>query len=294
MTPFSVLMCLWAGDNPGWFRAAFDSVLHQTMPPAEILLVVDGPVPEGLEKQLRICEANPLCRVIRLPENRGHGIARQTALEHCRYALAALMDADDLSLPDRFETQLAAFAADPGLSAVGGQIGEFFRSPKEILGYRLVKLDHREILQDMKIRCPMNQVTVMLKTGDVRKIGGYRDCYCNEDYDLWLRMAQAGLRFVNLPQTLVLVRVGEDTYRRRGGWAYFRSELSLQNRLLAGGWIGPACWLGNVAKRLTVQLLLPKGLRCWIFQKLTRKAEYHGGSKCPDESPAGSHAPLVP
>lgn len=275
-TPFSVMLCVYAGDDPVWFRAAFDSIWNQTVRPSEIVLTVDGPVPETLAREIRRCEENPACRVVRLEKNVGHGRARAAALARCRFPLVALMDADDLSLPDRFEKQLEAFAYEPELSAVGGQIGEFTRSPGEILGRRLVREEHDGILQDMKKRCPMNQVTVMLKKEPVLAAGGYRDWYCNEDYDLWIRMALSGCRFRNLPDTLVLVRTGENMYRRRGGWRYFSSEAALQIALRRNGIIGPVRCLWNLALRFAVQLLMPGKLRGRIFRKFARKAEKHG------------------
>ena len=47
--PFSVAMCVYGGDRPDWFSDALDSVIHQTMPPEEIVLVVDGPVPDEIQ-----------------------------------------------------------------------------------------------------------------------------------------------------------------------------------------------------------------------------------------------------
>ena len=39
---FSVSMCVYGGDDPVWFRTAVDSILNQTVPPSEVVLVVDG------------------------------------------------------------------------------------------------------------------------------------------------------------------------------------------------------------------------------------------------------------
>ena len=50
---FSVLMLVYGGDRPAHFDAALRSIAAQTLPPAEIVLVVDGPVPEGAEKVIR-------------------------------------------------------------------------------------------------------------------------------------------------------------------------------------------------------------------------------------------------
>ena len=267
---FSALMCVCGKDDPNWFAAALESILNQTRTPDEILLVVDGPVPERLDRVISQCEDH--CTVIRLRENRGHGEARRIALEACRTELAAWMDADDLSLHDRFARQLAVFEEDPTVSAVGGMIAEFEEDPEKILGLRMVKQNHEEILKDMKIRCPMNQVTVMLRKSHVRQAGGYQDWYCNEDYYLWLRMALAGQKFRNLPDVLVKVRTNREMYRRRGGWKYFVSEAKLQRFMCKSGIIGPIRFGINLGKRAPVQLLLPGTIRRMVFRRFARKA----------------------
>lgn len=267
---FSVSMCVYRGDNPRWFREAVDSVLNQTVRPNQVVLVVDGPVPEALDAVIRECESMAVFKVIRLPENRGHGHARRVGFEGCDHELVAIMDADDLCAPDRFQKQLAAFAADPEVCVVGGQMSEFQGTPEHIVGYRRVSLTNEEIRRDLKGRCPMNQVTVMMKKSRAAQVGGYLDWYCNEDYYLWVRMYLAGLPFANVPEVLVNVRVGEDMYQRRGGWKYFASERRLQQYMRKNGVIGTGTYLVNVTKRFIVQVLMPNGLRSWVFQKFAR------------------------
>ena len=269
--PFSVCMCVYGKDNPAWFKQAVDSILHQTVAPDEVVLVVDGPVPGELNEVIRSYECLENFRVIRFAENRGHGNARRASLEHASHELAALMDADDISVPDRFEKQLAAFASKPDVSIVGGQISEFVGELTNVAGIREVFPTDEEIREDMRKRCPMNQVTVMFRRSDVGLAGGYIDWFCEEDYYLWLRMMLAGMKFANVPDVLVNVRVGEDMYRRRGGWKYFLSEFRLQNYMLKKKVIGPVTWAVNSAKRLIVQVLLPNRLRSFVFRKFARK-----------------------
>lgn len=268
---FSISMCVYGGDDPQWFREAVESLISQTCVPSQIVLVVDGPVPAELDEVITHWEKHPIFKVIRLPENKGHGYARRLSFDSCDHELVAIMDADDLCLPDRFEKQLAAFEADPALDILGGQMSEFLDTPENIVGYRQVSLSHEEILQDMKDRCPMNQVTVMMKKTSVDRVGGYQDWYCNEDYYLWVRGCLGSLRFGNVPQVLVNVRVGADMYQRRGGWKYFSSERKLQTYMRRQGLIGMGTWLVNVTKRLIVQVLLPNRLRSWVFKTFARK-----------------------
>ena len=268
---FSVAMCVYGGDRPEWFQAAVNSVLNQTVQPDEIVLVVDGPVPEALDAVIGGVEAQNRVQVVRFAENQGHGNARRESLRHCSHDLVALMDADDLSLPDRFEKQLEKFRMEPDLDIVGGNIAEFIGTPERIVGKRLVPETDGAIKEYMKTRCPMNQVTVMFRKSSVERVGGFIDWYCEEDYYLWLRMSLANMRFANMPDLLVHVRVGEDMYRRRGGWKYFKSEAKLQRYMLDNCVIGVGTWLTNVGKRLIVQVLLPNRLRGWVFQKFARE-----------------------
>ena len=269
---FAVAMCVYGGDSPDRFRAAVDSVLTQTCPPTEVVLVVDGPVPEDLDREIRACEDDPLFRTVRLAVNSGHGIARAASIAHTRCELVALMDADDISAPCRFEKQLAAFADDGEADIVGGMIDEFVTVPTEPIAVREVPLTDAEIKRELRRRCPMNQVTVMFKKSAVTDVGGYLDWYSNEDYYLWIRMALAEKRFANVPDVLVHVRVGEEMYRRRGGWRYFRSEAKLQGYMLRRRVISLPIYLCNVGKRAIVQVLLPNRVRGWVFQKFARRS----------------------
>ena len=272
MEKFSVSMCVYGGDNPEWFQIAVRSILDQTAKPDEVVLVVDGPVPEALDAVICQFRQDPVFRVIRLEKNMGHGEARRTGLQACTYDLVALMDADDISTPDRFEKQLQAFAQDPALTIVGGNITEFVEEPSNLVGARTVFETDGEIKQDMQKRCPMNQMTVMFRKAAVEEAGGYVDWYCDEDYYLWLRLMLGGGKFCNIPETLVNVRVGKEMYQRRGGMRYFKSEAKLQKWMLQKKVIGFGTFLVNVTKRLIVQVLLPNRIRGWVFQKFARKS----------------------
>lgn len=264
-------MCVYGGDEPEYFRAAVESILSQTAAPDEVVIVVDGPVPETLVSLLCTYEKDPVFKVIRLPENLGHGEARRKSLAACTHPLVALMDADDLSVPDRFEKQLALFSTQPEVSAVSGQITEFITDPAQPVGKRTIPCTDPELKAYMKKRCPLNQVAVMLKKDDAERVGGYMDWYCDEDYYLWVRMALAGMRFASVDDVLVHVRVGEEMYARRGGWKYFCSERKLQRYMRKHKLISYPTYAVNVTKRLIVQVLLPNRLRGWVFQHFARE-----------------------
>lgn len=267
---FSVAMCVYRNDNPQWFQEAVESIINQTVRPGEIVLVVDGPIPMELDKIVMEYEKNKIFKVIRLAENVGHGKARRVGVENCKYALVALMDADDISVGNRFEKQLLLFEKYPEVSCVGGNIEEFIEDINLPVGKRIVPESDKDIKAFMKHRCPFNQMTVMFRKEDVEAVGGYLDWYCNEDYYLWLRMYQANMKFANSNDVLVNVRVGKDMYKRRGGWLYFQSEYRLQRYMYTNCIIKSRTFIINVLKRLIVQLLLPNSVRGMVFRKFAR------------------------
>lgn len=267
---FSVSMCVYGGDNPCWFKEAVNSILNQTVKPKEIVLVVDGPIYDELENAVLEFEKNDCVNCIRLPKNLGHGEARRIGLEACKYDLVAIMDADDISAPDRFEKQIVFFENDSEISIVGGQISEFIDDESNVVGKRIVPLDDTSIKSYMKSRCPMNLVTVMFKKSSVLKVGGFIDFYCEEDYYLWVRMALDGMKFANCEDILVNVRVGKDMYKRRGGLKYFISEAKLQKFMLNNKVIGFWTYLINVTKRFVLQVLMPNKVRGWLFKHFAR------------------------
>ncbi|MBO4468483.1 MAG: glycosyltransferase [Clostridia bacterium] len=270
---FSVSMCVYSGDNAEWFKTAIDSILDQTVKPDDIVLVVDGPVGEELDAVISEYERLPVLNCIRLPKNTGHGAARKTGLESTKNELVAIMDADDISINDRFEKQLELFKADGDLDVVGGNIAEFIGSKDNVVGKRTVPSDDASIKEYLKSRCPMNLVTVMFKKSSVQKVGGFIDWYCEEDYYLWVRMYLAKMKFANCDDVLVNVRVGDDMYARRGGFKYFKSEKKLQKYMLKNGVISRPVYFLNVVKRFIVQVLMPNKVRAFVFKKFARESE---------------------
>ena len=269
---FTVCMSVYWNDKPEYFLIAVRSIFNQTRPPSEVILVVDGPIPELVEDAIVTLQGEiPVMKVVRLEKNYGHAIARQAGLDAATNNLCAVMDSDDISVANRFEKQLKAFEEHPEVSVLGGLINEFIGTIENVVGTRIVPEDDADIKDYQKSRCPMNLVTVMLKKDDVMKVGGYQDWYCEEDYYLWIRLAMAGYKFYNIQENLVNVRVGEDMYQRRGGMRYFKSEAKLQKYMWKNGIISFPRLCYNIFLRLVLQVLMTNTLRGWVFKKFARK-----------------------
>lgn len=272
MQKYSVLMSVYNKEKPEYLRLSINSILNQTIPPDEIIIVKDGILTSELDSVLeKYLMHNPIFNVVGYKENKGLGFALNYGLNYCRNELVARMDSDDIARQDRCEKQLKEFEKNSSIEIIGGDIAEFIDSPANIVAYRKVPTSDSEIKEYMKTRCPLNHMTVMFKKSVVIKAGSYQDWFWNEDYYLWIRMMKQGCIFANTGDVLVNVRIDADMYLRRCGIKYFDSEVRLQKYMLKNHIIGYRTYIENVGKRIIVQILLPNRIRGWVFRKFARK-----------------------
>lgn len=265
---FSLLLSTYGGDDPGYLRAAFEStVVDQTRPPAEVVLVQDGPVPEALADTIRdLVATSPVpVKHVEIERNLGLGPALDRGLEACSHEIVARMDADDVSRPDRFEKQLPLVEA--GADIVGSGLLEFGESVDEVVGRRTPPTDPAEIRRVIRFRDPFNHPTVVYRRSAVRAVGGYTDMALMEDYLLFTRMVESGARPANVAEPLVYYRVGAGAYARRGGRELLRSELALQRRFRDLGITTRGQYLRNVAVRGGYRLV-PEAVRKVAYRRL--------------------------
>jgi glycosyltransferase involved in cell wall biosynthesis len=105
---------------------SIESLLAQTLSPAEILVIDDGSRDNSAELAARY----PAVRLIRHERNRGLAAARNTAFRAARSELVGSLDADCIAAPD-WLANLAPHLGDREIAGVGGSLAEGvrFRSP---------------------------------------------------------------------------------------------------------------------------------------------------------------------
>ncbi len=163
-----------------------------------------------------------------LEANVGLGPALDCGLAACEHEIVARMDADDVSLPERFARQVPL--VERGADIVGSGLLEFDRSPEDVVGRRTPPTDPSEIRRTIRFRDPFNHPTVVYRRSAVQAAGGYTDMALMEDYLLFARMVDAGARPANLAEPLVCYRVGRRRLRAPRRRQLLRSELAVQRR----------------------------------------------------------------
>lgn len=278
MNSYSVVMAVYAGDVAAHFREAVGSVVGQTLPPNELIIVVDGPVVRDVENALGEISALASIRIIRLKDNVGLGPARHLAITEAKHSLVGVMDSDDICVLDRFEQQIEVLNGGQ-VGMVGGWIEEFDDRPQDVGRLRMTPVSHEDIYRFGKWRNPMNHVTIMFRKDVYEAVGGYRPIRYYEDYDLVVRMLLAGIRFRNIPRVLVHVRCGSEMFGRRGGLDRMTNECRLLWRMYRQGYVNLGEMVINSVLRLPTRMI-PSSLRHWLYTRFLR-------GKPGTESPGG-------
>lgn len=234
---YSVLMSLYSKEKSEYLVQSLDSMLEQTLLPDEIVLVIDGPIPQELQEIVEKYkkEYPDVFVIVPLKKNIGLGKALDVGLKKCRNELVARMDTDDISLPTRCEKQVEKFNSNTDLALVGTMIDEFYDEPTNIVSSRIVPTEHKDIEKFMKRRSPFNHPAVMFKKSAVIDSGGYGRLKRKQDLDLFSRMINSGYKSANLEESLVLFRSNEDNFKRRKSWSYCKSYIIAQYEIWKRG-----------------------------------------------------------
>lgn len=285
---FSVLMSVYKKEKPEYLREALESVINQTLPPDEIVLVEDGPLTAELDKVVDDIEALlrqkaemtqhgqsykerlPQLKVVKLKQNQQLGRALAEGLKHCTNELVARMDTDDIAVSDRFEVQYRYMEEHPEIAVSGGLMEEFDPADESYRKVKNMPTSKENIKSYSRYRNPVNHMTVMFRKAKVEEAGGYRHFPFLEDYDLWTRMQAKGSEFANIDKVFVRARTERDIYKRRGGRKYCRQYLELRKQQRQLGLLNIKEY--TVAIVLTIGMTLqPSWLRKLVYQRALRK-----------------------
>ncbi len=270
---YSVLMSIYDKVDCGELKIAVDSMLNQTLPPAEFVIVKDGPLTEELERLLeRYSEKYwGLFKFAVLKKNCGLGTAYAKGVKLCSCDYIAVMDSDDYSVPDRCRLEARYFIKHPETDIVGSSVYEFCKSTDNVIALRSMPRTHEQCVRFAKKRCPCAHPSTMLRKSALIKAGGYRKCMFAEDYDLYVRMIMCGCIFYNLQIPLVYVRVSDDFYSRRSGVEYLKNIISCKKNFYDMGFYSLFDLIRGIAVH-SVVCLVPDRLRTLIYMKLLRKS----------------------
>ena len=208
-------------------RRSLNSISQQKLKPEEVIVVIDGAISSELEAVVSQFAKQDDFRVqlIRIPTAKGLWNGRNQGIAASQNEFIALHDADDVMHPERLSVQIRQILANE-IDILGSPVFEFDSISGEIIGLRKFDTDS-EILKKMLWQNVINNSSVMLRKSAVDSVGGLRNVYLAEDYDLYLRLLRAGKKIFITKEVLQAFSVDDKTSKRRGGVKFFSTELSL-------------------------------------------------------------------
>lgn len=199
--------------NGGKFLApAVDSILSQTHQNLELLLIDDH------SSDAEIDSLDKGDNRLKIARSRGHGLvdACNTGFDLAQGEFVARMDADDISLPRRFQRQLEYLDRYPMIDICGCCVEIFSEHGlqgglQRYQGWLNSVRDPVHVHQQIFIESPLPNPSLMFRQAALQQLGGYRNNGWPEDYDLLLRADAAGMR-MGKPEA-VLLRWREHEHR---------------------------------------------------------------------------------
>lgn len=197
----TVLMPVYNGAR--YVQATIATILEQTFTDFEFLIIDDGST-DATEDIVRTFKDDRI-RLLKNQERLKLSGALNRGLEEANGKFVARMDADDLAVPDRLETQVRLLNNSPDVGVCGGWIQKFGMGRKEVNRFP----ESAELVKAYALfDCPLAHPTVMLRKSffdqyELRYNGAY---YPTEDYELWSRCLEL-FPCVNIPRVLLKYRV---------------------------------------------------------------------------------------
>ncbi len=254
---------------------AIGSILRQTDPDFELIVVDDGSTDRTAERVEQVSDSR--VRLIRIP-HQGLVAALNRGVAEAGGRYIARMDADDLSRPDRLRRQAALLDNQPDVGLVASRVSyhgdrQANRGLALFVDWSNSLLTNEEIAINRFVESPLVHPSVMFRRELIALHGGYRAGDFPEDYELWLRWLEAGVRMEKLSDTLLDWRERPGrltrTDSRYSVEAFFRTKAPYLYRRLAT--LNPrhpqtVIWGAGRTTRMRLAPLFDLGLRVqsWV------------------------------
>ena len=198
----SVIMPVYKGER--FLREAIDSILNQTFTDFEFIIINDGSTDGTLE--IIQSYSDKRIRLVNNESNQGIVACLNHGIELAQGEYIARMDADDISLPERFEKQIRFLEENPDVG-VCGTWRKNIDANGDIIGERTHPKEDYLIKWKLFLNTnPISHPTILMRADLVKSVGGYNEKFKHcEDYDLWRRLIYK-TKIYNIPEFLLSYR----------------------------------------------------------------------------------------
>ena len=206
----SVLMA--TNNCNDYLKKAVRSILDQSFEDFELLVVANGPDAKDIENFLLENFSEEKRLVIIKSDIPQLAYALNVGIEHAKFDYVARMDADDIAHPERLKLQLE-YLLNNDLDVVGTDI-RIINQSEEVTGYKVLPKGS-SINKYLRFKNVFVHPSTLIRKSMLIKVRGYNAGFNSEDYDLWLRLKRIGVRWDNMPETLLDYRMHPGASQRR-------------------------------------------------------------------------------
>jgi len=217
----TVLMSVYNGER--YLNEAVDSILSQTFTDFEFLIIDDAST-DRTPEILRSYD-DPRIRVVTNEENLGLTKSLNKGLALAKGEYIARMDADDISLPERFEKQIKFLENHPNVALVGTSC-QVIDHQNKALGYDFVQSD--VLYEDLIKRNCIHHGSIIVRRSVMNEFSGYNELFRKcQDYALWLQMIKL-YQLKNIPEILYKLRSHSNSVSRIGNESIYYRILAIR------------------------------------------------------------------
>tara|TARA_B100000945_G_scaffold85596_1_gene66444 strand:- start:1268 stop:2083 length:816 start_codon:yes stop_codon:yes gene_type:complete len=250
--------------NAEYFDIAIKSIINQTVSADKIHLIQDGDIDGVLIKIItKYQKKYPNIKLIKLPK-KGLPYALNQSIKQSYTEYYARMDADDISLKNRFESQMSYFQKNINLEILGSWVYEFEQDyQKEPLFINKTPIKKNTIESYVHYRNPLVHPSVMFKMSVFDKIGYYNEeMYTDQDLELWGRALKHGINISNIQEPLLFLRT-EGRLIRRSKFSAIKRQVKIRYSY------NTCSFKLNLLKLASIILrILPNSISNWCYQNL--------------------------
>lgn len=237
----AVIMSIYKNDRLSFVKECVESILTQTFKEFDFYIQYDGPISEDIDSYLSNLSDTRI-RIHRRDNNKGLAYSLNELLRPIlqnNYTYIARMDADDISMPTRFEKQVSFMDSHPEIDCVGTWAIEIDTEGVARFEKKMPQ-NHQACLNLFKKRDCLIHPSVLFRKSYFEKANLYpEDTYFCEDTIMWAQGFKANCLFSNIPEYLLKFRIDENFFQRRRGWKHAKSIYMVRkkvNKMLNFGW----------------------------------------------------------
>lgn len=207
-----------------FFSKLMNSLQGQEIPsPYEYVFAIDSAEQEIIDMIVGSDLKN--VRLVQVPES-GIANAHNAALYEARYDLTAVVHADDVILPGRFQLQMRLLREKPNVVCVGGQI-ELIDDQGNFLGRSHFSTHHRMTRLRMRSESPVAHPAAMYRTDLARAVRGYdNQLVPAEDFGLWVKLSRFG-DIENVSEPIIQYRIHENQVSQKSLHRQFENKIQV-------------------------------------------------------------------